>query len=455
MAASLLTVMTSAAATDISVTSTTYYDNNDVKSISVSFGWDTASATSRLAVMTNRLRSAGEDGTSKYYGDFTDLGHYGTKFSSWDKVLDQNTLFGIISYSDEQDMKYGKTNELTLELDKGDVPLDSDGTYYVYLWTYYGGKYYPDNLFMVLQVKNGVLRYAPATGRNSYGDFEILKNAASEATVPTFKKAEFTDVKSDDYFATPVNWAVDKAITNGTSADKFSPNATCTRAQILTFMWRAAGSPEPNPKIVNFYVDIKESDYFYKAALWAREKGVHVPSDEYFRPDTPCTRASTVDYFWRLAGAKIGDIVPFSDVDHGSTLENAVSWAVRNGITAGTGGTSFTPDTVCTRAQIVTFLYRYHVAPTDNSELIETLKKTVTKTELKLDPLPPENYLKQPDWYGTLTPPAEMTDERLMAELEQIRDVMDDFRARNIYMGDAIYSRELDLWSQASRRGLE
>ncbi len=452
---SLLTVMTSAAAKSISVESATYYDNNDVKSVTVSFGWDTASATSRLAVMTNRLRSAGESGTNKSYGDFTDLGYYGTKFSSWEKVLAQNTLFGIISYSDEQNMKYGKTNTLTLELDKGDIPLNNDGTYYIYLWTYYGGKYYPDNLFMVFQVKNGVLRYAPATGRNSYGDFSILKNAASEATTPSVPKVDFSDVKDGDYFATPVNWAVDKGITVGTSNTTFSPNSTCTRAQILTFMWRAAGSPEPSSKIVNFYVDIKESDYFYKAALWAREKGIHVPSDEYFRPNTPCTRASTVEYFWRLAGAKIGDVVPFSDIDHGSTLENAVSWAVTNGITAGTGGTAFTPDTVCTRAQIVTFLYRYYVVPIDNTSLIETLKKTVPQRELKLDPLPPENYLKQPDWYGTLTPPAEMTDERLMAELKQIRGVMDDFRARDIYMSDAIYSRELDLWSQASRRGLE
>ena len=454
LSVSLLSVMTSAAATDISVTSATYYDNNDVKSVTLSFGWDTASATSRLAVMTNRLRSAGESGTSSSYGDFTDLGYYGTKFGSWDNVLAQNTLFGIISYSDEQSMKYGKTDTITLDLDKGDIPLNHNGTYYVYLWTYYGGQYYPDNLFMVLEVRNGVLRYAPATGRNSYGDFTILKNAASESTTPSAPKVNFSDVKSSDYFATPVNWAVDKGITVGTSATTFSPNTTCTRAQILTFMWRAAGSPEPNPKIVNFYVDIKESDYFYKAALWAREKGVHVPSDEYFRPNTPCTRASTVEYFWRLAGAKIGDIVPFSDIDHGSTLENAVSWAVTNGITAGTGGTAFTPDTVCTRAQIVTFLYRYYVVPMDNTSLIETLKKTVVQKELKLDPNPPEDYTKQPDWYGTLTPPAEMSDERLLAEYENIEKVMDDFRSRGIYMSDGPYSRQLDLWSEASRRGL-
>lgn len=274
-----------------------------------------------------------------------------------------------------------------------------------------------------------------------------------ESATPTVPTVNFADVKTSDYFATPVNWAVDKGITLGTSATAFSPNATCTRAQILTFMWRAAGSPEP--KYQNFYVDIKESDYFYKAALWARENRIHVPSDEYFRPNTPCTRASTVEYFWRLAGAKLVERVPFSDIDRGSVLENAVSWAVRNGITAGTGGTGFTPSTVCTRAQIVTFLYRYYVAPTDNSALIETLKKTVPETAMKLDPPLPEDYRKHPDWYGSLTPPAEMSDERLLAEYEYIQNVIADFKARGIYMSDGPYSRELDLWSAVSRRGLE
>ncbi len=273
---------------------------------------------------------------------------------------------------------------------------------------------------------------------------------SSAATAP-----DFADVKASDYFSVPVSWAVEGGITVGTSSTAFSPNETCTRAQILTFLWRAAGSPEPNPNIINFYVDIKTTDYFYKAALWAREKRVHVPSDEYFRPNTPCTRASTVEYFWRLAGAKIGDVVPFSDVDRGSVLENAVSWAVSYGITQGTGGTAFTPNNVCTRAQIVTFLYRYYVAPSDNSALIDTLIKTVPQSELKLDPPIPEDYRKHPDWYMSLTPPAEMSDERLLAEYEYIQKAIDDFKARDIYMSDGPYSRDLDLWSEVSRRGLE
>lgn len=280
-----------------------------------------------------------------------------------------------------------------------------------------------------------------------------LCTLASLMAVASSAAAKFSDVKDSDYFATPVSWAVDKGITVGTTTTTFSPKDTCTRAQILTFMWRAAGSPDP--KYENFYTDVKESDYFYKAAIWAREKGVHVPRDEQFRPNTPCTRASTVEYFWRLAGAKIGERVPFSDVDRGSVLENAVSWAVRYGITQGTGGTTFTPDATCTRAQIVTFLYRYYVAQDDNSALIETLKKTVPETAIKLDPPIPEDYRKHPDWYGSLTPPAEMSDERLLAEYEYIQRAIADFKARGIYMSDGPYSREIDLWSQVSRRGLE
>ncbi|MBR5535475.1 MAG: hypothetical protein IKU60_02370, partial [Clostridia bacterium] len=101
-----------------------------------------------------------------------------------------------------------------------------------------------------------------------------------------------------------------------------------------------------------------------------------------------------------------------------------------------------------------TFLYRYYVAPTDNGALIETLRKTVKQGAITLDPPIPEDYRKHPDWYGSLTPPAEMSDERLLAEYEYIQKAIADFRARGIYMSDGPYSRELDLWSEASRRDL-
>jgi len=247
---------------------------------------------------------------------------------------------------------------------------------------------------------------------------------------------------------------VKKSITSGTSSTTFSPDSTCTRAQILTFLWRAAGSPESTAK--NSYTDVMFSDYFCGAALWAKEKGIYAPSGHKFEPDAPCTRASTVEYFWKAAGSPSVSTVPFSDVASGTELEKAVSWAVTKGITAGTGGTSFTPDTTCTRAQIVTFLHRYHVSPTDNSTLIKELKKAATQTvtSMTLDPNPPEDYMKQPDWYGTLTPAENMSDERLLAEYANIQKVIEDYRSRGIYMSDGPYSRELVLWSEASRRGL-
>ena len=448
MCVSLIPFAANAAANNITVTSADYYGSGNVKSLNINFGWDTASASSRLTVMTRRLRSEGEEGTDAYYGDFTDLGHYGRSFKSWDEVLSNSGTFGILYYTEEHKMEYGKTNTLTLYFEDGDISMKTDKTYYVYLWTYYGGHYYPDNLFMVLQVKNGTLQYASAKGRNDYGSFTALKS--SVATAP-----EFRDVKRADYFFEPVNWAVKQAITNGTSNTTFSPNSTCTRAQILTFLWRAAGSP--NPTIANPYTDVKTSDYFYKVALWAKEKGIYNPGGSTFGPNAFCTRAATVEYFWRFAGSPSVTRVPFSDVAEGGTLDKAVSWALRKGITNGTGGTAFSPNATCTRAQIVTFLYRYFVTPMDNDELITSLTNAAnqTVTSMTLDPNPPEVLTKQPDWYGTLTPAYKMSDERLLAEYHNIEKVMDDFTARGVPIGDPIYSRHLDLWAEASKRGLD
>ena len=277
----------------------------------------------------------------------------------------------------------------------------------------------------------------------------LLTAAVSAAAI------HFADVSAGDYFAEPVAWAVDHEITNGTSATTFSPNATCTRAQILTFLWRAAGSPESVAFLSNPYLDIAEDAYYYQAALWAKEYGM-VESVQ-FSPNTPCTRAATVEYFWKYDGWNFADDVSFSDVSAGTELAEAVSWAVTYGITNGTGKNTFSPETTCTRGQIVTFLYRYFVAPLDSSTLQESAPATETPAAPpadagKLDPVPPVDYMKQPDWYGILTPAHTMSNARLVAEYEQIEKIIDERRAQDIYMGDAIYSRELDLWSQLSQR---
>ena len=167
--------------------------------------------------------------------------------------------------------------------------------------------------------------------------------------------AGFTDVKSDAWYATPVSWAVTKKITSGTSSTTFSPDATCTKAQILTFLWRAVGSPKP--EIKNPFTDVKATDYFYEPALWAYEYGII--SGTAFLGDTPCTRSATVMYMWKSVGApKISYGGNFTDVAAGSEYASAVAWALNSNVTSGTSDTTFSPETTCTRGQIVTFLNR-------------------------------------------------------------------------------------------------
>lgn len=141
----------------------------------------------------------------------------------------------------------------------------------------------------------------------------------------------------------------------GTSENTFSPNNTCTRAQILTFLWRAVGSPKAS--ISNPFDDVKSSDYYYGAALWAYEKKMVEGSS--FAGDTPCTRSSTVEYLWKNAGAPEASAdSSFIDVSTNSEYAKAVAWAVENGVTSGTSDTTFSPGNICDRGQIVTFLRR-------------------------------------------------------------------------------------------------
>ena len=154
------------------------------------------------------------------------------------------------------------------------------------------------------------------------------------------------DVKTTDWFAQPVMWAVENGITAGTGAGKFSPNSTCAQAQILTFLWRAYGSPDPSGKVSG-------SEYYAVPFQWAREQGVISGSLD---PNSPCTRADVVTYLWRLAGSPTAKAASFSDVPASASYAGAVSWAVEQGITSGTSATTFGPNSACTRGQIVTFL---------------------------------------------------------------------------------------------------
>lgn len=174
----------------------------------------------------------------------------------------------------------------------------------------------------------------------------------------TSNKSDFTDVASNAYYADSVNWAVPKGITSGTSATTFSPDQTCTTAEILTFLWRAKGSPEPTSSS-NTFTDIKESDYFYRAALWAKENNIIPKNNTTFNGNKPCTRSMAVLYIWKAAGFPAAKAPSnFTDVAATTLYAPAVDWAVEQGITGGTSATAFSPNTTCTRAEIVTFLYR-------------------------------------------------------------------------------------------------
>ena len=148
---------------------------------------------------------------------------------------------------------------------------------------------------------------------------------------------------------------VDKNITVGMTDTTFEPNLTCTRAQIITFLWRAIGSPKASG--TNPFTDVNSTDYFYDAAIWASRKGL--VSGSAFAPTTPCTRAETVTYLWKNAGAPAQQATSsFSDVAYNASYAQAVVWAVNNNITSGMSATEFMPDFTCTRGQIVTFLNR-------------------------------------------------------------------------------------------------
>ena len=150
---------------------------------------------------------------------------------------------------------------------------------------------------------------------------------------------------------------MDKGITTGTSATTFSPDATCTRAQIVTFLWRAAGSPEP--KAMSTFVDVSADAYYAKAVAWAVENGITGGTgDGKFSPDATCTRAQAVTFLWRANGSPaVSGNAAFRDVAANAYYAAAVAWAEKNGITGGIGGGLFGSNNNCTRAQIVTFLY--------------------------------------------------------------------------------------------------
>ena len=186
----------------------------------------------------------------------------------------------------------------------------------------------------------------------------ILYRAAGEPSVAGITN-KFTDNKQNQYYYEPVLWASSKGIVNGATATTFAPNAGCTRGQMVTFLWRAAGSPEPKSTTTAF-TDVKSGAYYEKAVAWAVENNVTTgTSATTFSPDATVTRGQSVTFLWRAnTSPAAASASSFTDVAASAYYASAVNWAVENNVTNGTSTATFSPNADCTRAQIVTFLYR-------------------------------------------------------------------------------------------------
>lgn len=194
-------------------------------------------------------------------------------------------------------------------------------------------------------------------GNGKFGFVMPASKVSVEAEFVKTAATSFADVPANAYFADAVKWAVDKGITNGLSDTMFGPYASCTRAQIVTFLWRAVGSPEP--KTASSFADVPASAYYAKAVAWAVENGItNGMTETTFAPNATCTRGQSVTFLHRALGKKVESSASFTDVKSDAFYADAINWAVANNVTNGTSATTFSPNADCTRAEIVTFLYR-------------------------------------------------------------------------------------------------
>ena len=210
-----------------------------------------------------------------------------------------------------------------------------------------------------LTVKDASGNLLPLTdlGNGKFGFVMPASKVSVEAEFVKTAATSFADVPVNAYFADAVKWAVDKGITNGLSDTMFGPYESCTRAQIVTFLWRAAGSPEP--KTASSFTDVPASAYYAKAVAWAVENGItNGMTETTFAPDATCTRGQSVTFLHRALKGTASGSANFTDVKSDAFYADAINWAVANNVTNGTSNTTFSPNADCTRAEIVTFLYR-------------------------------------------------------------------------------------------------
>lgn len=257
-------------------------------------------------------------------------------------------------------------DQITMTLNRASVgtALPKDGTKTNWKFEGIDGSYstITEELFEKLAKITGTVTAKSVSGSSSDSDSKPSQpgNSSSGPLLPSLGDDEllFRDVSKYDYYYNAVKWALKKGVTSGTDRYTFSPDAACTRAQTVTFLWRAAGCPKATAK-TNPFTDVHTSDYFYEAVLWAVENGItNGTSSTTFSPNASVTRAQVATFLWRANGEPAAKDSGFTDVAANAYYAKAVAWAYAEGITTGTGFGVFSPEAICTRAQIVTFLFR-------------------------------------------------------------------------------------------------
>ena len=194
--------------------------------------------------------------------------------------------------------------------------------------------------------------------------FLLVLTPCLSLTIPALA-TPFSDVPADAYYAQPIAWATEQRITEGATPTTFDPDGLCTRGHIITFLWRAAGSPASSG--ISLFSGVSRDRYYTDAIRWAMQEGI-TDASVSLRPDVPCTRAEAVTFLWRYAGSPSVAVTDrFADVSADAGCAQAVEWALENGVTNGRTETMFAPGDTCTRANIVTFLWRNLAGQTDNT----------------------------------------------------------------------------------------
>ena len=265
-----------------------------------------------------------------------------------------NMSVAFKNYQEERSYRYGSLFERTLQDDETTLKYRYQNNGLLESIYRTDGQNISNNTFQYDQ--NGNIAIEIYTDNN--GTQHKTVYTYETLTIPV--EPTFQDVSASAYYFDAVEWAVDCGITQGTSATTFSPSNECTRAQVVTFLWRAMGCPDPTSKNSPFKDVQDQSTYYYNAVLWAVENGITQGTDiNHFSPNATCTRAQVVTFLWRTEGQpSMRGRKVFQDVSENTYYFDAVIWALEKNVTTGTDDTHFSPNQTCTRAQIVTFLYR-------------------------------------------------------------------------------------------------